>query len=604
MAISRPTLTGWFGMAASTHWLATGTAVSVLERGGTAVDAACAAAFVLHVVEPHLNGPGGDVPIMVSVHGGEPQVLCGQGPAPAGASAAAYRDLGLDLIPGSGPLAAAVPGATDAWFVLLRDLGTWTLADVLDPAISLARHGHHPLPGVIRAINGVRQLFEEHWPSSATLYLPGGQAPTPDSLLRNPALAATWERLVHAASAPGLTREAGIDAARQLWRTGFVAEAMVKAVSRPTRDSSGTDHAGTLTMADLAEWQPTWEAPVSLTWGDWTVHKCGPWSQGPAFLQQLALLPEGPAGLPDEPELLHRMIENAKLAMADRDAWYGDAAPVPVAELLSPDYSRLRRSLVGDTASHEWRPGEPFGQPAPLPSHVRALVEGRVQIAQGTGVGEAMQAAETGRREALGEPRGDTCQLDIVDRWGTLVAATPSGGWLQSNPVIPELGFPLGTRLQMCWLDDGLPGTLTPGRRPRTTLTPTIASLGGEPSLAFGTPGGDQQDQWTFQVFARVAAAHAMSGGLDLQAAIDGPNWHTDSLIGSFWPRGFEPGVVVVEPSVPADTFTALEARGHRVRIAPPWSEGRVCMVGIEPGTGMLLAGADSRGRQCLAGGR
>ncbi|MEW2296465.1 gamma-glutamyltransferase [Streptomyces sp. NPDC006743] len=605
---TRPTLQGTFGMVSSTHWLASQSAMAVLEGGGNAYDAAVAGAFVLHVVEPHLNGPAGEVPILLATAGGEVRVLCGQGVAPAGATAAHYRGLGLDLVPGTGPLAAAVPGAFDAWMLLLRDHGTKTLDDVLRYAIGYAEHGHAPVERVGATVETVRELFETEWTSSAEVYLPGGRAPRPGELLRNPALAATWKRLLAETAGAG-DREARIDAAREVWRSGFIAEALVRQARRPTLDTSGEHHTGTLTAADLAGWSATYEAPVTYDWNGWTLCKAGPWSQGPAFLQQLALLPPElpPYGSVD---YVHLLVEGCKLVMADREAWYGDAAGVPLTDLLSARYNAGRRALIGDEASYDLRPGSPGGRTPRLSAHAyRVAADGGDFDA--LGVGEPT-VAKPSTSPVPGEPavradgatRGDTCHLDVVDRWGNMVAATPSGGWLQSNPVVPGLGFPLGTRLQMTWLEEGLPNTLTPGRRPRTTLSPSLALRDGVPVMAFGTPGGDQQDQWQVHFFLAVALRSAVRGGLDLQGAVDAPNWHNDAFPGSFYPRGMRPGSVTVESRTDPEVVAGLRRRGHDVTVGDAWSEGRLCAVARDPRTGVLSAAANPRGMQGYAVGR
>ncbi|MFF7650332.1 gamma-glutamyltransferase family protein [Streptomyces sp. NPDC007983] len=621
MFTTRPTLQGTYGMVSSTHWLASQSAMAVLEDGGNAFDAAVAAGFVLQVVEPHLNGPAGEVPMILAPAGSPPTVLCGQGPAPAGATIDHYTGLGLDLVPGTGPLAAAVPGAFDAWMLLLRDHGTRHLAEVLRYAIGYAEHGHPAVERIGETVETVRELFETEWTASAELYLPGGRPPVPGRLLTNPALAATWRRIVAEAEAAGPGREAQIDAARRVWREGFVAEELAAAAARPAMDSSGERHAGTLTGDDLAGFEATYEEPARYDWNGWTVCKAGPWSQGPVFLQQLALLPDGPAAADlGTPGLLHTLIEGGKLAMADREAWYGDAADVPLADLLSRPYAEERRALVGEHASYELRPGRPGGREPRLSEQALAAVarsaSGGTGPAAGPGGGEPTVggAPTTGGEPAVGgEPaigpdgvtRGDTCHLDIVDRWGNMVAATPSGGWLQSNPVIPALGFPLGTRLQMAWLDPGLPNSLTPGRRPRTTLSPSLALRGDTPVLAFGTPGGDQQDQWSLHFFLHVALrGAAVRSGLDLQGAIDAPNWHQESFPGSFHPRAMTAGRVVIESRAGEDTVRALRRRGHDVVVGGAWSEGRLCAVARDPETGVLLAGANPRGAQGYAVGR
>ncbi|MFD9318749.1 gamma-glutamyltransferase family protein [Streptomyces sp. NPDC060053] len=608
MFTTRPTLQGTFGMVSSTHWLASQSAMAVLEGGGNAYDAAVAGAFVLHVVEPHLNGPAGEVPILLAPAGGEVRVLCGQGVAPAGATVAHYRALGLDLVPGTGPLAAAVPGAFDAWMLLLRDHGTKSLDDVLQYAIGYAEHGHAPVENVGATVETVRELFETEWTSSAEVYLPGGRPPRPGALLRNPALAATWRRLLAETAGAG-DREARIEAARAVWRTGFVAEALVRQAARPTLDTSGERHTGTLTAADLAAWSASYEAPATYDWNGWTVCKAGSWSQGPALLQQLALLPpELPAY--GSADYVHLLIEGCKLAMADREAWYGDAAEVPLGELLGAAYNADRRRLIGDKASYELRPGSPGGRTPRLSTHAYVVADDDPAFSP-MGAGEPTVAKSTtspvpGEPEvgAEGATRGDTCHLDVVDRWGNMVAATPSGGWLQSNPVVPELGFPLGTRLQMTWLEEGLPNSLTPGRRPRTTLTPSIALRDGVPVLAFGTPGGDQQDQWQLHFLLAVALRARVRGGLDLQGAIDAPNWHNDAFPGSFYPRGMRPGSVTLESRMPAGVVEELRRRGHDVTLGDPWSEGRLCAVARDPETGILLAAANPRGMQGYAVGR
>ncbi|MDI5967174.1 gamma-glutamyltransferase family protein [Streptantibioticus silvisoli] len=607
MFTTRPTLQGTFGMVSSTHWLASQSAMAVLEDGGNAFDAAVAAAFVLHVVEPHLNGPGGEVPALFATAGGEVRVLAGQGPAPAAATIGHYTGLGLNLVPGTGPLAAAVPGAFDAWMLLLRDHGTRSPGEVLKYAIGYAESGHPLLDRVGTTIGTVQQLFTEEWTSSAEVYLPGGQPPAPGSLFTNPALARTWRRVLKEAEAAGGSREQRIDGARRAWREGFVAEALAGFAARPALDTSGRRNAGVLTGDDLAGWSAHYERPATYDWNGWTVAKAGPWSQGPTFLQQLSLLPDslGRGDLaPGSGEYVHALVEGAKLAFADREAWYGDAAEVPLDDLLAPAYAAERRWLVGGAASRELRPGSPGGRKPVLPQAVLRAAAG--ESLTGPADGDGLAAAGAGEPTVArdGATRGDTCHLDVVDRWGNMIAATPSGGWLQSNPVVPELGFPLGTRLQMAWLEPGLPNSLTPGRRPRTTLSPSLALRGGRPVMAFGTPGGDQQDQWSFHFFLAAALASPVRGGLDLQGAIDAPNWHTDAFPSSFHPRAMEPGSLTVESRLGEYAVAELRHRGHDVTVADAWSEGRMCAVARDPDTGVLSAGANPRGMQGYAVGR
>ncbi|WP_280393305.1 gamma-glutamyltransferase family protein [Nocardia brasiliensis] len=593
MFTTRPTLQGTFGMVSSTHWLASAAAMAVLEDDGNAFDAAVAAGFVLHVVEPHLNGPAGEVPIILAPAGLPLRVLCGQGPAPAAATIARYNALGLDLVPGTGPLAAAVPGAFDAWMLLLRDHGTKRLSEVLSFAIWNAERGHPAVERVGETVSTVAELFENEWTTSAELYLRDGKPPAAGALLRNPVLAATWRRLIAEAEAASSDREGQIEAARKIWREGFIAEALVAASDRPTMDTSGERHVGTLTGDDLANFTASYENPVTYTWNGWTVAKPGLWSQGPVFLQQLALLPNRLDY--GTPEYYHTLIEGSKLAMADREAWYGDSAQVSMSTLLSPWYNAQRSALIGPQASFELRPGSPDGLRPRLSGYVQTNSVGATEVP--LGAGEPTVAT-------TGATKGDTCQVDIVDRWGNMIAATPSGGWLQSNPVVPELGFPLGTRLQMSWLEPGLPNSLQPGRRPRTTLSPSMALRDGEAVMAFGTPGGDQQDQWSVHFFLSVVLRERVRGGLDLQGAIDAPNWHQESFPGSFYPRAMSPGAVFVESRMDPEVIADLERRGHQVNVGPPWSEGRLCAVARDPEAGVLSAGANPRGMQGYAAGR
>ncbi len=596
---TRPTLQGTFGMTASTHWLATASAQAVLERGGNAFDAAVAGAFVLHVVEPHLNGPGGDMTgvFVTAENPSEPVVLMGQGPAPAAATREHYLAEGLELVPGAGALAAAVPAAVDAWLLLLRDHGTWELADVLAFAIGYARNGHPIVGRVGTTIETVADLFTEHWPTSAALWMPDGKIPAAGDIVKNPAYADVLDRLIAAGEADAAaSREARIDAARREWGEGFVAKAAVKFLATPHRHSSGADHAGVMTEADFAGFSAGYEPATTIEFRGHTIAKTGPWGQGPALLQTLAILEGFDDDRLDPSTAIgaHTILEAQKLAIADREAYYGDSA-VPMDYLLSPEYAAERRKLIGDKASHEFRPGnvpghEPFVPPLRTEYLPPVLAENGEMAFAGVGEPTVMPTGET---------RGDTCHIDVVDQWGNMVSATPSGGWLQSSPAIPELGFCLGSRLQMTWLEDGAPSTLTPGKRPRTTLTPTLVLKDGKAVTALGSPGGDQQDQWQLLYLLRTIV-----GGYEPQQAVDAPSLHTTSIPGSFWPRTWTPGGAVVEDRLGDDVIAELEERGHVVTRAGDWALGRLSSVVSDPETGVLKAAANPRGAQGYAAGR
>lgn len=595
-------------MVASTHWLASQSGMAVLEAGGNAFDAAVAAGLVLHVVEPHLNGLGGDLPLVACAAGGDPFVLCGQGTAPAAATPGAFAAAGLDHVPGTGLMAAVVPGAFGTWMDLLARYGTWRVEDVLRYAIGYARDGYPLIPQAATTIGAVADHFRAHWPTSAETYLPGGEVPPPMGRFRLPVLSATLERIADEGRAGGPDREAGIEAARRAFYDGFVAEEIGRFCATQTLlDSSGRAHGGLLTADDLTGWRVREEAPVTLDVAGRTIAKTGPWGQGPVLLQHLALL----AGMdladtrPGSAELVHAVVETAKLAYADRDHWYADPdhADVPLEALLSPAYADARRALVGTDAADDVAPGSPAGRPAPsLPPAVTARVAAAVaarragraperRAPRAAGVGEPTIARD-------GATRGDTCHLDVVDRWGNVVSATPSGAWLQSSPVIPALGFQLPTRAQMFWVEPGFPGSVAPGKRPRTTLSPTLVLRDGRPEIACGTPGGDQQDQWQVPFLL-----NHLVFGMGLQEAIDAPAFHTTHLVSSFDPRDLDPAGLHVEERVGPDVVADLRRRGHEVTVTPAWSLGRLSAAAVDD-DGMLRAAANPRGMQGYAVGR
>jgi gamma-glutamyltranspeptidase / glutathione hydrolase len=597
MFTTRPEILGTFGIVTSTHWLASAAGMAMLERGGNAFDACVASAFVLQVVEPHLVGPAGEVPaVFYSAKTKKVEVLCGQGTAPKTATIVHYRSEGLTLIPGNGLLATVIPGAFDAWMLLLRDHGTMRLRDVLEPAVSYAEQGHPLLPRVAATINDLKDFFATEWPSSAAVYLPGGEAPKPRQLFRNPQLADTWKRIIREGEARGPDREAQIEGAREAFYKGFVAEAIDGFVRRTeAMDQSGARRRGVLTGDDMAGWSASYDRPQAYDYHGYRVNKIRPWGQGPVFLQTLALL-KGfdlarmePAGA----EFIHTVVESMKLAFADREAYYGDPdfVDVPIETLLSDAYTSERRELITDKASLDLRPGRVEGYERQVERTLAALNE----------------LSTTDRRVAGGEPtlasmrsarRGDTVHIDVVDRFGNMIAAMPSGGWLQSSPVIPELGFMLNSRAQMFWLEEGLPASLEPGKRPRTTLTPTLAEKDGEPYMVFGSPGGDQQEQWQLLLFLRH-----VHHGLNLQEAIELPMAHTAHFPSSFYPREQKPGHLMAEESFGEKTLDDLRARGHDVEVAPEWTVGRLVAASRDR-DGLLHGAATPRLMQAYAVGR
>ena len=592
---TRPEIRGSFGVTTSTHWIASTVGFGILEKGGNAFDAAVAAGFVLQIVEPHLNGPAGDLPIIF--HDAEKKatkVVCAQGVSPAAAKLEHFEELGMKLIPGSGLLSTVVPGAFDGWMLMLRDHGTMGLREVMQPAIDYARDGHPVLPRVSNTIKGLAEYFAAEWPSSAAVWTPGGAAPEPNANFKNPDLAATYERLVSEAEAVGEDRSAQIEAARKIWSEGFVADAIFDYLEDAcVHDVSEQKNSALLAREDMAKWQASYEDTLTYEYHGWTVHKTHAWSQGPVFLQALAILKHFDLAAMDPmgASFTHTVIEAMKLAYADREAYYGDPEQsiIPMEELLSDAYNAERAKLVNGKASLEQRPGVIAG--------LEHLAERYIErAARDFGVQNAAPQEPT--MAHLTEKRGDTVHLDVIDRWGNMVSATPSGGWLQSNPVVPGLGFPLNSRAQMFWLERGLPTSLAPGRRPRTTLTPSFAEHSDGRQLVFGTPGGDQQDQWQLIWFLRF-----VHHGIDLQEGMDAPLFHTMHFQSSFFPRQALPGEMMIEPNVGAAVIDALRARGHIVTVAEPWSVGRMTAALRNP-DGSLQAAATPRLMQAYAVGR
>jgi gamma-glutamyltranspeptidase / glutathione hydrolase len=561
-------------MISTEHYLSAAAGARIFDRGGNAIDAAVAATLVEGVVNPHMHTIGGEAPMLVRLGSSQRVVsINGNTMAPARATIAHYRALGLDLVPGEGLLAAGVPAAFGAFACALENFGTKSLAEVAGPALALCEEGFpmHPglcgdddsidVPGLgLGSIRANAELYRTRWPSTARVYMPGGELPRSGDLIRNPALANLFRRLLEAESgARKGGREAGLHAAVERFYRGDIAREIV---------AHSDAHGGLLALEDLAAFTTRIEEPVSRTYRGATVFKCGPWSQGPVFLQQLALLEGFDLGAMghNSAAYLHTLIELAKLAFADRETYYADPefVDVPLKELFSERYAALRRALVDpERASMDLRPGDPRAMRAELGASAKARSWG-----------------------------AGTTHVDAADRRGNLIAITPSGAWLRSSPVADALGFPLGTRLQTFYLDERHPNALAPRKRPRTTLTPSVATTRDGRWIAFGTQGGDQQDQWTLQFFLNVA-----DFGMNLQQAIEAPRYSCLHAPSSFYPHDASPGLVRVESRIDERVREELAARGHKVETRPPWCDGNVLAVALDGARGQLAAGADPRGQ-------
>ncbi|SFM78964.1 gamma-glutamyltransferase family protein [Thermodesulforhabdus norvegica] len=551
---------------ATEHYLSAQVGLSILKSGGNAFDAAVAATFVEGLVNPHMFTPGGECPMLLYLADLNRVVsVNGNTQAPSKATIDEYLSRGIDIIPPSGVFSAGVPAAVAALLDVLAEFGSMPLEEVLAPARELALKGFPVHEGLVYmdkfGIQHCAERFRNEWPNSAKLYLTeDGKVPEPGGLMKNPAYASFLDALIEASRKGGEDRRAGIIRARELFYRGDIAreiEAFVRELD------------GLLSYDDMASYVTFMEEPVRVSFRNTVVFKCGPWSQGPVFLQMLKIL-EGfdlRALGHNSAEYLHLWIEAAKLAFADREQYYADPrfVRVPLRELLDEEYASVRRGLIDfEKASLYHRPGDPLKK-SPL------LSEEKIFRSRHWGYG--------------------TVHVAVADEKGNLAALTPSGAWISGNEVVPFLGFPLGNRLQTFYLEEGHPNCLQPGKRPRTTLSPSLAFRDSRPWMAFGTMGGDQQDQWTLQFFLNMVVF-----GMSMSQALEAPKLCTDHFPGTFYPHEVSPGRVRVEERISHETIRELERRGHKIVKDPPWRHGFICAV-CRREDGSLEAGADPRGR-------
>ncbi len=571
--LARPDIRARHHAVAAGHYLAAAAGHDILREGGNAADAAACVAFCLVVLEPHQNGLGGECPAIVHF-GGKTFAVSGQGTSPAGLTLDWFSQQGMSLIPGDGLLPATVPAHVGTWLLILREFGTLPFARIIDPAIELAEHGYAVYQSLAQAIETEAGRFLGEWPTSAETWLPNGKAPRIGQRLKLPALGETFRRMRNEAGRKS-DRVQGLQAACDWFYRGPAASAIESFCAQTAvRDATGSENRGFLTRTDIGSWRAKLEPPAAFCYRGIDVAKCGPWTQGPVFLQQLAILQHFDLrsmgwGTPD---YWHTLIEAAKLAFADREAYYGDPDfdEVPTAQLLSEAYNAGRAGLIdASRAAEGLRPGDPYDR--------RAIPD--VSVASPPGAGPSGPAGHT----------GDTTHLDVVDRWGNCVSATPSGGWLMTSPVIPDLGFALGTRAQMFYLDPSRNNCYAPRKRPRTTLTPAMALRDGRPWLVFGTPGGDGQDQWSLQAFLNVAEF-----GMGPARAVEAPTITVQSFPSSFYPRHAFERQVACESRIRVDVLKELQGRGHQVEVDQPYAHGKTAMIRLEK-DGSLTAAITSR---------
>ena len=562
-----PRIFGQHGAVAAEHYLAPMAGIEIMKAGGTAVDAAVAACLVEGVVNPQMHTIGGEIPILIAAPG-EAGVVCinGNTVAPAAATPEAFLQRGFDKVPPEGPFAAGVPGAPGALLEALRRFGRLSFADVSAPARDLARDGFPVHSGLLRqhkfGILDNAERFRREWAGSAAVYLPEGLIPEEGAIIRNPALAGMLDFMASQERSAGGSREAGLRAAFDAFYTGDIAREIAAFVAR---------HDGLLTREDLARFEVPVEQPVSIRYAGIDLYKCGPWTQGPAVLQTLSILKnfDLKALGHNSAAYVHLIVEAMKLAFADREQFYGDPLQVviPMETLLSDAYGSLRAALIGEKADRSLRPGDAWAGAAMLSPQQRL---------GGSSWGPG------------------TVHVDAMDQAGYTAAFTPSGAWIKSAEVIPALGFPLGVRLSNFQVQPAHhPNVVAPFKRPRTTISPSLALRDGKPWLAFGSMGGDQQDQWQLQFFLNRVVF-----GMPLQAAIEAPKFSSEHFPALFHPHDFYLNRLRIETSVGRDTLDGLAKYGHDLDLAPPWTEGYLCGTERHPETGVLEAGSDPRGNK------
>jgi len=564
---TRPVVMGTHGMVTSTHYLASEVGHHALKEGGNIIDAGAAMFFCLTVLKPHLVGLAGETPILM-YWADEEKVFAvnGQGPAPRRMTRKWFEDHGYPLIPEDGFLPLVVPGSFDAWLTLIDDYGSQSLEHILEPATKLAGEGFPVYPTLRKALVANTERFLKEWPSSAEIFHPEGKAPSVGSIIKNPDLARTFKKISQVyEKACRSGRSAGIQAAKDFFYKGEIAKSIIEFIQTSRcRDVYNQEHNGFLSLEDMARYRAKIEEPVTTNYRGYDVFKCNTWTQGPVLLQQLNLL-EGydlTSMGHNSVEYLHTYIECAKLAFADREQYYADPdfENVPLHVLLSKSYAEERRKLVDpDVASMELRPGgvDPFTM-------------------KNTDESDGYE--------------GDTVHLEAVDNQGNMLSATPSGAWIRTCPIIPGLGFCMSTRGQMLHLDPNHVEKLEPGKKPSTTLTPSLVMRDGSPYMVFGTPGGDNQDQWSLQLFL-----NHVDFGMNVQEALDQPTVYSRHFPASFWPHGALPGRVYAEPRIPHHIIECLESKGHDVRISDPWSHGRCLAIRFDVETGVIFGGASPR---------
>jgi gamma-glutamyltranspeptidase/glutathione hydrolase len=580
----RPEVVGRVGVVAAGRHFAAEAGMRMLSRGGNAIDAGVAPTFVAAVTEISHFGLGGEVPIIVRLADrDEVRVISGQGVAPAAATLDVFQ--GQGTIPTNGPSAGTVPAVVDALCIALAEFGTLSLGDTLGPAIEAA--DGFPWYEFLSAY--LRPEIERvaMFPSGARVYLqgPGGKIPETGSVFRQPDLAGTLRALAEAERLNASRgRKEAIYAARDRFYRGDIGGRIARAVQ---------DAGGLLTRGDLARYRGRIEPPTRGAFrtrrGAFEVFKTGFWGQGPVLLEALAIL----QGFDLErmghnsTEYVHTVTEALKLALADRDAFYGDPdfAKVPGRALLSERYAIERRRLIDPTkANNQARPGEPW----------------TFEPSAGAGRPAGSAARPLLAADGMRPPRFDTTTVNAADAKGNLFSASPSSAWFFGGVFIAgDTGVPLGNRMQAFVLEADHPNVIAAGKRPRTTLSPTIVLRDGEPFLALSSPGGDSQDQQALQVFLNIAVF-----GMSPQAAIEQPRFNSLNYRESFRDhRFYASGILQLEDRIAPGVIEALKRLGHVPQVVGPFMlDTGTALAGFDAAHGTVFGAADVRRQRFVTG--
>lgn len=597
-AALRPLVAGPNGGVSTGHPLVTSAALEVLLKGGNAFDAGAASMLVGGVVEQDLYSLGGEGLVLVyPVREKKVTSINGQGWAPKAVDVDWYISRGK-TVEGAGLDPAVVPGTLHAALTVLEKWGTLSFETVAARAIEYARDGFPVRQSTVDTIRRQRE-FMRKWPGNERLWLKAdGSFYAAGDTIKLPGLARTLTRMVEAErAAKAKGRAAGVVAARDRFYKGDIAKEMVAFLQQ---------HQAPFDLSDFADYTARLEEPASTTYRGYTVYKHGFTSQGPVLLQTLNILETFDLATMkhDSADYVHTVTEAMKLAYADRDTYYADTAfvQVPAEGLLSKAYAKQRAALINPRqASKAFIAGDPLA----FDSKVKTWPFAKFSIADGTTVTHGYFAAQAAR-EALS--RGldsagvskDTTHMAVIDKAGNVFDSTPSGGWITGAVILGETGIGMSVRGEQFWLDKTRAAQIRPRSRPRYTLTPSLVFKDGQPLMALGTPGGDNQDQTILQAFLNIVEFWD-AWYPNLHTALEWPRFQTLHFHGSFWPHEAGFNKLNLEATIPDAVFNELRTRGHDVsRIRAFGMSGCATTVMIDPKTQSRLAGADPR-RDCYA---